>query len=108
MVPVSENEHLLLVEQKPVIRDNRLQPPFLFPIEWALTKRLEEFIPPIRVTIVHEELHWFLDGGVRYVPSDVKITFFINLHIGRIPTVIDEDRIVFGVLTVKVDFLIIL
>jgi hypothetical protein len=108
LMPVSENEFLLLAEQKSIIRDNRLQPPFLYPIERAQTKRLEEFIPPIWVTIVHEELHWFLYGGVRNVPSDVKITFFINFHIGRIPTVIYEDRIVFGVLTVKVDFLIIM
>jgi hypothetical protein len=95
LVPVSVSKHLLLVELVPVVWDNSLQPTFLLLSEWAMMLRPNEFIPPIHVTIVHEELHRFLDGGLGNVPSDVQITFFINFYICRIPTVIDENRIVF-------------
>ena len=51
------SKHLLLVELVPVVWDNSLQPTFLPLSEWAMMLRPNEFIPPIQVTIVHEELH---------------------------------------------------
>ena len=69
---------------------------------------MKKLVPPIQVTVIHEQLHRLSLCGHRDIPCDVEVTFFINFYISSIPAVIDENRKVLRLFSVNVNFLIIL
>ena len=91
-MPILIDNPLLSGQLRLVIRDDRFKPKFLLARQDQGDLLPQQFVPPVGVAIVEEELNRGGPGGFPDRLDAIEVPPFVQLDVRILPTMVDKDR----------------